>query len=107
MTTTITNLPTCRRCHGSGQEPAGPRYSTEQLALLDRLAELGERRSELYRKRAYMSASGRPGYDRVLAEIRQELAGDLATTIRVSDLAQALRVSDAAYYKILNGETGS
>ena len=107
MTTTETRTGTCRRCHGSGREPQRHAYPPRQEALLARLEDLGAQRAELYRARAYMSATGRPEYDQVLAQIRKILESEPAATIRVSDLAQALRVSSAAYYKILNGQTGS
>lgn len=107
MTTTETRTRTCRRCHGTGHEPTRPEYGPQEQDLLDRMAELGAERAELQAHRAYMSASGRPRYNLVLANIRELIDQASELKIQSIDMQDALQVSPAAFYKIKNGLTGS
>lgn len=96
----------CRRCRGTGHEPAGPAYNAEQDAVLDRLAGLSTERAALQARRAYMSSDGRKAYDQVLGNIRAALAAADELGIQALDLQDAMGISSAAYYKIKNGRTG-
>lgn len=104
---TKTKTRVCRRCRGTGHEPARPQYGEQAQALLDRLAELGSERAELQAHRAYMRSEGRRRYDQVLAEIRSGITAAEQLEIQNLDLQDVLGVSSAAFYKIKNGRTGA
>lgn len=99
MTTTETHTRSCRRCHGSGEEPPGPAYTEQEEKLLDQLSALGVQRAELQGRRAYMSTDGRAEYNKVVESIRHLVDIGEALGVRALDLQDAIGVSSAAYYK--------
>jgi phage baseplate assembly protein W len=105
--TTSTDTRVCRRCHGSGREPARPEYGRREQLLLDKLAELGSERAQLQAHRAYMRTDGRARLSKIYEEVRKLI--DRATELKIQsiDMQDALQVSPAAFYKIKNGLTGN
>lgn len=96
---------TCRRCHGSGHEPARPTYNADQEAVLEELVELSALRSATPSRERY-TASGRAQLDRVYAGIREAIEDGEVLGVRKIDMQVALGVSSAAFYKIKNRQTG-
>jgi hypothetical protein len=105
-TGTLTEAPVCRRCHGSGHEPAGPDYNIQQRGLIDTLRELGDERAALQRRRAYMTTNGRKRYNEVLTQIRSTVAAAGELGIRNQDMEDALGLSSTALFNIRSGKTG-
>lgn len=101
MTTTEMNTQPrhCRRCHGTGREPAGPAYTAKQEAVLDRLAELGAERKKITDSKAYTQTAGRLQLDKIYREIRKVLPRGERLGIRTLDMIDALGVTSAAFYK--------
>jgi len=94
---------TCKRCGGTGREPAFeiPADCTERQAeLLRELLELGVARLTVNRH----TAAGRQRLDRIYARIR-EIDLDIDPPTR-TDMARALNVSRTALYNILSTKTG-
>lgn len=105
--TTLTETHVCRRCRGTGHEPARPNYGVQEQTLLDRLAELGSERAQLQAHRAYMRTEGRLRLDKIYEEVRWLIHQGHDLKIQNLDMQDALGVSPAAFYKIKNGITGS
>lgn len=101
-----TETPTCRRCHGTGHEPAGPTYTEEQERLLDDLYDLGTERAPLVAHRRYMTLTGRQRLNEIYDQARELIARGKALKVRKVDMEDALGVTGTAMYKIENKKTG-
>jgi hypothetical protein len=81
--------------------------NARQRDVLARLAELTVPRRELVSRKAYMTATGREEYDRVLTKIRAQIERGVGLGIGHEQMREALELTSTAYYKIKSGKTGS